>query len=365
MKKYLLALTSMFTVAYICVPMAQAGDLTEWLAMKGDLRNRFEYIDKDGSPSRERFRIRARLALDAVVNENADVHARLVTGGSDPVSANQTLSGGFSTKDFGLDHFYLDLHPQQVEGLNIYAGKMKQPWYTVKDLIWDGDLSPEGFAVNYGAGDTVEISLHGGAFVVEERKAESDSYLFSAQASARIKPTEGSYLVGGAGYFAFTEMEGNALLVDDEDAFGNSTVEIGAGDDVREVYANEYNEIEGFLVGGLDLAVPVKVYVDYVVNTEASSDDTGFMAGATLGKAKDVGSWEFDYNYRDLERDAVVGAFTDSDPGGGGTDVSGHRCQAKYQLARNLQLAATWFLGQVDDGDTDYNRGQLDLVAKF
>ena len=51
------------------------------------------------------------------------------------------------------------------------------------------------------------------------------------------------------------------------------------------------------------------------------------MAGATLGKAKDKGSWQFDYNYRDLEADAVVGAFSDSDFAGGGTGAEGHKLQ--------------------------------------
>ena len=100
MKKLLLTMIGILTVGYICTPATQAGDVTDWLAIKGDLRNRFEFIDQDGKEARERFRIRARLALKAMVNENADVHARLASGGSDPVSANQTLGDGFSTKEY-------------------------------------------------------------------------------------------------------------------------------------------------------------------------------------------------------------------------------------------------------------------------
>ena len=41
--------------------------------------------------------------------------------------------------------------------------------------------------------------------------------------------------------------------------------------------------------------------------------------GATLNKAKDPGSWQFEYDYRDIQADAVVGKFNDSDFVGGGT----------------------------------------------
>ena len=101
-------------------------------------------------------------------------------------------------------------------------------------------------------------------------------------------------------------------------------------------------------------------------NTEAD-DDTGYLAGITIGKAKAVGSWQFDVNFRNVEADATIGAFSDSDAAGGGTDIETSRFQFKYQLAEKLQFAATWFDGEqsANGSGTDYQRGQFDVIAKF
>ena len=368
MRKYLLGILGFAMMTTAAGVAARAGDITDWLSAKGDLRTRFEYIDQDDKDSRERFRIRARLALKATVNEDIDMHVRLATGVDDPVSGNQTMGDGFSTKDFGLDRAYIDFHPVSIEGLNIYAGKMAKPWIVVKDLVWDGDLNPEGVAINYAAGnETVALDLHGGAFFADERKTDDDTYLFTAQVAATIEPADDLSIQGGASLFTYLNMEDYATLYDSEDSFGNdSRAVMEDGEETGELlYDLDFTEVEFFVIAKLDLGLPVKLYSDYVLNTEADSDDTGYMAGVTLGKAKDPGSWQFDYNYRDLEANAVVGVFTDSDSGGGGTDVTGHRVQGKYQIAKNLQGAVTWFMNEIGDDDTDYNRLQVDLIAKF
>jgi hypothetical protein len=133
------------------------------------------------------------------------------------------------------------------------------------------------------------------------------------------------------------------------------------------LYKEDFGELELFTIVDFNLGLPVSVYGDYVLNTEASDNDTAYMVGLTLNKAKDPGSWELDYNWRDLEADSVVGLFTDSDSFGGGTNAQGHRIQAKYQLQKNWQIGSTLFLDKLDpDGkDTDFTRFFLDLVFKF
>ena len=76
---------------------------------------------------------------------------------------------------------------------------------------------------------------------------------------------------------------------------------------------------------------------------------------------------ELDYNYRELEADAVVGAFSDSDSFGGGTDGKGHKVSGKYQIAKNWQFGAAFFMNDIglEGSSKDYNRLQLDLIAKF
>ncbi len=347
---------------------AGAADLTDSVSMKGDIRNRYEWISAEGRDTRTRFRIRARLALKAVVTEEVDTHLRLSTGNDDPVSGNQTFGDAFTRKEFGLDRAYVDWHPAAMPGLNLYLGKMVQPWVTVKDLVWDGDLNPEGFALNYTPEfEAVDVLFHLGAFQVEERSSDDDTWLASAQAAVTFKPADMASLQAGASYYFYSEIQGRTTLFDPEDGFGNSTVAVVEdGEETGElVYASDFQEVEGFAMLKLDTAIPTKVYGDYVVNTEADENDTGFMVGATLGTAKDPGSWQLDYNFRDLEADAVVAVFTDSDSSGGGTGYDGHRFQVKYQLSKALQLSGTFFHDTSDARAEDFRRSQVDLIAKF
>ena len=82
---------------------------TSWaekVKWKGDFRYRYEDIDEDTKDDRQRHRIRARAALIAQATDNVEVGLGLATGGDDPVSTNQTLGGGGSTKDVRLDLAY-------------------------------------------------------------------------------------------------------------------------------------------------------------------------------------------------------------------------------------------------------------------
>lgn len=97
----------------------------------------------------------------------------------------------------------------------------------------------------------------------------------------------------------------------------------------------------------------------------STSEDQGWLIGCKLNKAKKPGSWEFSYDYRDLEKDAVIGIFSDSDFIGGGTNGKGHRFGITYQLAKNLQAALTYFLNERGDNGDDYRRLQADLKFKF
>ena len=121
----------------------------------------------------------------------------------------------------------------------------------------------------------------------------------------------------------------------------------------------------GTLVAGL----PVAVFGDYVVNTAAINDneDTGWLVGATVNKAKDPGSWQFEYDYREIKRDAVVGQFNDSDFVGGGTGGKGHRFGFTYVLTKNVVPAVNYYASQYwgRNNDKDYGRLQADIVFKF
>ena len=203
----------------------------------------------------------------------------------------------------------------------------------VNDLLWDSDLNLEGASASYAAGP---LLANIGAFVAEERSADDDTMLFGGQIAANLEG-DAATIVAGVGYFAFENMQGFAPLFDETDSFGNSTTDVvdEMGEVTGVLYAEEYGEFEAFAKIKGDIGVPAELFFDYVVNTEAdSSEDTGYQVGVKFGKAKAVGTIEGGYYWRHLEDDAVVGVWTDSDFGGGGTGVEGHKAWVKYQAAK-------------------------------
>ena len=76
--------------------------------------------------------------------------------------------------------------------------------------------------------------------------------------------------------------------------------------------------------------------------------------------------WQVWANYRYLQRDATLDAFSDSDFNLGGTDSKGWVLGGKYGLAKNTWLELRYLSSEVIDGPP---RGidtlQVDLNAKF
>jgi hypothetical protein len=306
------------------------------------------------------------LGIDAIVNEEFDLGFRIASGSGDPASTNQTLDNSFSSKEIWLDLAYFDWHPLGIEGLNVFGGKMKNPFYRVgkMELIWDSDVNPEGIAAKYviplGKSDNLHIS--GGGFWVDESSSGVDTSLWGAQAYLKHKFENKNYLLGGAGYFDYANIRGRGDLRStwstSSSFFGNTTR--------NNTFEHDYDIFEAFGEYGFKVGkMPVAVFGDYAKNTLVHSKGKGWLVGFKLNKAKEPGSWEFGYNYRDLEADAVLGAFSDSDFIGGGTDGKGHEVGVKYQLYKNIQAALSYFVNERDDDNDDYRRLQADLIFKF
>ncbi|MBN1457302.1 MAG: putative porin [Sedimentisphaerales bacterium] len=347
-------------------------DSLKWaenIKWSGDFRYRHESINDDtATAKRNRNRIRARLKMEAKINDEWDGVFRLASGSSDsPTSTNQTLGDGasdsFSSKEIWLDWAYADYHPAWKPGLNILLGKMATPFYTVgkNQLIYDGDLSPEGGAAIYkwDVDNETSAQLTGGAFWIRERGTDVDTSLFGVQGLLKRELSDDRHVLGGVSYYDFSNIKGEALA-----GIGANGNTMTSG-----VYSNDYNLVEGFGEYGFNVGeVPAAVFGSYVKNIAAETNgDTAWLIGAKYNKAKKPGSWELSYNYRDVEADAVVGGLCDSDFIGGGTDGKGHVVGLKYQLAKNLQLGLNYFMNEQNSSTTkdDFDLFQADLVFKF
>ena len=193
----------------------------EKFKISGDFRYRHEHLDREGVvSSRERWlngadrgRIRARLMLEAMLNKDWDVGVRIASGTSrDPISTNQDLEDALSSKNLWLDLAYFDWHPSADEGLDILGGKMKNPFYKVgkHELIWDDDLNPEGIAASYvtPVSDADQLFFNGGGFWVDESALGVDTSLWGAQTYLKHTIGNPDYVLAGAGYYDYGNIEG-------------------------------------------------------------------------------------------------------------------------------------------------------------
>ncbi|MDR9754706.1 putative porin [Pseudomonas sp. SZMC_28357] len=329
---------------------------------KGDVRFRQETVKNDGvsnTGDQDRQRIRVRLGAYTEINPQVSTGIRIATGSdNDSRSTNQSLDNNFTKKDIWLDQGYVDYHPTAIKDLHLIGGKMPQPWVSTGDIIWDSDISPEGLAATYQhALGPVELFGSAGHYTLKDnvdgegKQFRHDLRLYAGQLGARFAITDNLKMTLGGSVYGYDNDDATTTLAIN----GNSAGE-------------EFKLIEGF--GSLDiggLPVPLSLYGQVVNNDQASNDqDMGWLAGV---KTKFYG-FGVDYNYRDVQRNAVVGAFTDSDFANGFTGSRGSKLKVSYELDKNFALGATYFMAKSDYTnaavrDSKINTLQLDAEAKF
>jgi len=356
--------------------LANASNWWEDVKVKGDLRYRHEMIDEQDKDARHRHRLRARLGVEGKVNEFTKIGIQLATGSDDPVSTNQTLDDGFTSKNLVLDLAYLKYKPARMPGMEITAGKFKNPFYKPgkSELIWDSDFNPEGGAAKFSRDfEDFNVTFIGSGLWIDERSSGDDSWIGAGMGIFKYNMNEKktSFTVG-AGYFNYVNAKGFTPFYDG-DPMGNSVdIVITDIDDDDTTYAEQYKTEFELLELFAEVShhvekIPVTVMFDYVTNTAADSLDTGWLVGFRAGKTKKPWSWAFRYIYREVERDAVVGTYTDSDFRGGGTDAKGHEIGGSLQLADNTTFNVTYFMNTIglDTDEEDFNRLQVDMQLKF
>ncbi|WP_226505106.1 putative porin [Pseudomonas sp. MWU16-30317] len=344
----------------------------------GDVRVRQENIDQDhGSSSSDgdriadRQRIRARLGVYSEINPQVDAGIRVATGGSnDTRSTNQDLNGNFSKKSLWLDLGYLDWHPTAVPNLHLIGGKMNQPWVSMGDVIWDSDINPEGVAATYKLPLSKDASLFGslGYYTLTDN-VDGEGYQYNHDLSLYAGQLGGKFNLGNA---VGVTVGGSLYTYNNEDNNGTVAANTALSRNGNSVANEDFRLWEGF--GQLDiknLPIPLAIYGQYVKNSQAvDSDDKAYLVGV---KTK-LGDFSLDYNYRRVENNAVVGAFTDSDFGNGYTGAHGSKIKLGYDIDKNFGLGVTYFMAKTNtqsngaanlQRDDDVNTLQLDLEAKF
>ncbi len=141
---------------------------------------------------RERFRARLRFGFDVNLGDGWTMGTRLATGSlTDPVSTNQTL-GTYGFRDqIAVDLAWLDWQYASERGTHRFdftGGRMRNPFFTASELVYDQDLAFDGVALNYKyalyTSDLVQRTVFAtaGAFPLQEVELSAhDKWLLGGQ----------------------------------------------------------------------------------------------------------------------------------------------------------------------------------------
>ena len=170
---------------------------------------------------RDRDRVRARLGVQAQVDDWLTADFRLSTGNDQgPVSPNQTqgVPGDFSKYNAYIDRAYFTGTP--VKGLTLLAGRFPNPFATT-DLLFYSELNFDGIAVSYRQKITQDTSayLTGGVFPILNtafdfsstslnKFASTNAYLFAVQGGGEWKVKPDLLAKLGVGLFNFNGAQG-------------------------------------------------------------------------------------------------------------------------------------------------------------
>jgi len=343
-------------------------DWTRNIKLSGDLRLRYEGIynreqrQSDGStkdlPTRDRYRIRARLFVDGKINDEISTHFMICTNqdsNREATTTNQSLTDDFNDKGIYFHRAYATYKPKWLEGAELTAGKFKNTFlYT--DIMWDPDVNPEGIyeRYQYKGLKTFQPFVHLGQMVVNEVKDETDdAFLYVNQLGFDWKIGPVKWTLAGS-YYDWSNLHNTKFLhnADYKKGGGNTFVYDSSGE---LQYAYDYNLWEAITFINFKWGtVPTKLIFDYIVNTAddvPSSQDTAYYAGFKLGKEKKKGDWSLLYKYARIEKDAVIGSMNDQDFYG--ANRKGHKVMFRYMVLDRLRFGTAYFYTDpVKDWDT-------------
>ncbi len=355
----------------------------EW---SGDIRYRMAQTKEAIDEERKFQQLRVRLGLKAEVNPATKAIIRMATATS-AISTNQTLgdssSPGMARRSFGLDLAYVDWAFHDFG--HVWAGRIANPfWSPVKvQTLFDADIAFEGIAAKFEPQwEDGGAFLNLGAFMIAEIYTKPDDVVDTGLAAAdlglRMKHGEFSWTVH-AGTYHFLNIQnkpiGRVEASSDVDQYstpfdrhrGNTVYApnpTATPTSQRYLFKNQYT------LANLGAEARQKVgsgevggFFEYIRNYSIGSQATALEAGI-LGK---TGGLTLSIARVQKEADSVVGAFTDSDSNGGGTDNEGYRLQIAYQISKNATFTGSQFEAErgVDTVKRDYRGTQLDFSVSF
>jgi len=329
--------------------------LPEWLQrvkLKGDFRLRYAYTKQKAQKDDSKGQIRVRLGTEVKVNDKMKAGIGLATGStSNPRSTNATIAdtnGPAAFKSIILDYGYGSYSP--TTWLTLTGGKFKNPIWQPTDLLWDGDLNPEGLNVQFD----YRLNPYLGLFMNSEIFALTyDSPSDAARTMWVVQPGVNynwrdkiNLKAAVAGYF-FTNLKGKAAFTN-----SNRTNSTTLNGQYKYNYASVNPSVElGFKepFAGIPLLakyVPYAgIFSDFIYNPDPDTGKSGFDAGIKFGQEKvgDWGQWQAKILFSRLGRDAWLDILPDSDRYSGKTNMKSTEAILEYGLGKNTSLVVDYY----------------------
>jgi hypothetical protein len=309
----------------------------------GDFRLRYEVTTRqeptdnplvDDPRQREVLRFRAGVTRD--FGSRLTFGARLATGSADDPNSTDVTIGDFADRfEVSLDRAYIEMRERRFV---FTGGKFANP-FTTTELVWDGDVQPQGVAASYGGGSRrMKPRVVGLVYIVDEQGAGPDSYMAGMQAQVAIAGPPAWTLALAGGYYDYT-IE-SLRSADAGDTRSNRLREDGRG------YLSDFDLLDWTVTfdhPGFGSRYPVRLAGDYVKNLGADDQNDGFGFDVFVGRAAAKGDLRFRYGYAQAETDAVLAAFS-HDNTSLATNYRQHSASFDWQAREELQLNATWYL---------------------
>lgn len=364
-------------------------DFSAAITVRYDLTEVEDQPDLRTDESRDGFRLRTRFGADFRPDGPVNAGLRISTGESpNPTSPFVRFGDVLRSKSFSLDQAWVAVHPLrffderhssvQPVDVTFITGRMPQPFWRGdrgtfrSEIIWDDDISPEGIATKVLLKPASNLSIEGtgGYFILEELDDFSfsgftgNAYVLAGQIKVEYKP----FTIAVA-YYDFEKLNAGArapsfrpgtgvfvqpgqsafLLRDPGLQRTNSQVNLGAGSlgfvkptmQILSVTGQAYYQLPF-----LHQIVPEIFFIgEYANNVNLGKNKLGY--GLTLGvrggkEGSGVNPFNFWATYRDVDADATLATYADSDLGGG-TDYRGIELGINYKLHKNLLIQISGF----------------------
>jgi hypothetical protein len=331
-------------------------------AWSGDLRLRYEpFFGGTLATARHRARFRLRVNVATRLSDEISGGFSLATGDDlDPISRNQTMGGFFQRKSINLDRAFVTYAPQWAQGLELAGGRFAPPFYHTQ-LTLDNDVNVEGVAQSYSArwseGPLRRLSLVAFQLPFREVSAGPNGTLYGGQVASEWRLAPRLRFSGYGAFYDWQHADGVRAAQTAGTLAGNPASNAASATQ----FASRFGILD--LIARFDLDTgaarwPLLLQFNLANNTRACTnrldpvavpcnprDRTAYWAEAQVGRTREPGDLMLGYTFLRLEREAVLAAFNYSNlrlP----TNSATHRLQAGYQVAPQITLNYTAFIGR-------------------